>query len=55
MLVFVDESGDPGRKILNQSSRYFVVALAIFDEDEARNSRPAMTIRNLIRYSRHNR
>ena len=36
MLVFVDESGDPGRKILNRSSQYFVVALVIFDEDEAR-------------------
>ena len=33
MLVFVDESGDTGRKILNRSSRYFVVALIIFDDD----------------------
>ncbi len=36
MLAFVDESGDPGRKILNGSSLYFVVALVTFsDEGEA--------------------
>ena len=36
MLAFVDESGDSGRKILNRSSRYFVVAVVIFrDNDDA--------------------
>lgn len=36
MLVFVDESGDPGIKIQQGSSRHFVVALVIFqDHDEA--------------------
>ena len=32
MLAFVDESGDPGRKILNRSSRYFVVAVVTFED-----------------------
>ena len=36
MLVFVGESGDPGLKIEQGSSRYFVVALVSFeDNDEA--------------------
>jgi len=36
MLVFVDESGDPGLKTKQGSSRYFVVVLVIFeDNDEA--------------------
>lgn len=36
MLVFIDESGDPGRKIDEGSSRFFVVALVVFyDNDEA--------------------
>ena len=35
MLVFVDASGDPGRKILNQSSRFFIVAMVAFDEPDA--------------------
>ena len=34
MLVFVDESGDPGLKLEQGSSKYFVVALVIFEEDE---------------------
>ena len=34
MLAFVDESGDPGRKIINGSSRFFVVALVTFDDNE---------------------
>ena len=33
MLVFIDESGDPGRKIERGSSLYFVVALVSFDDD----------------------
>jgi hypothetical protein len=36
MLVFIDESGDPGRKPESGSSRFFVVALVVFnDNDEA--------------------
>ncbi len=33
MLVFIDESGDPGRKIAQGSSRFFVLAVVIFDDD----------------------
>lgn len=36
MLVFLDESGDTGRKVTSGSSQYFVVSLAVFlDNDEA--------------------
>jgi len=36
MLVFIDESGDTGRKISQGSSKYFVVSLVLFeDNDEA--------------------
>ncbi len=34
MLVYVDESGDAGLKILQGSSSYFVVALVVFEETE---------------------
>src|SRR3989338_3662331 len=34
MLVFIDESGDTGRKIEQGSSRYFVVVLVIFEDHE---------------------
>lgn len=44
MLAFVDESGDSGRKILNRSSRYFVVAVVIFrDNDDAHACDHAIT------------
>lgn len=33
MLVFIDESGDPGFKITKGSSRHFVIALILFRED----------------------
>lgn len=33
MLVFIDESGDPGFKIARGSSSHFVVAMVFFDED----------------------
>ena len=33
VLVFIDESGDQGRKIQSGSSLYFVVALVSFDDD----------------------
>jgi len=35
VLAFVDESGDPGRKPQKGSSRFFVVAVVTFEEDEA--------------------
>jgi hypothetical protein len=36
MLVFIDESGDPGLKIEQGSSRYFTIGLVVFeDNDEA--------------------
>ncbi|NNN06950.1 MAG: DUF3800 domain-containing protein [Elusimicrobia bacterium] len=36
MLVFIDESGDTGLKVAQDSSEYFVVALVTFeDHDEA--------------------
>lgn len=34
MLVYLDESGDPGLKIVQGSSRYFVVTLAVFQDEE---------------------
>jgi hypothetical protein len=33
MLVFIDESGDPGFKVTKGSSGYFVIALIIFEDD----------------------
>ncbi|MDO5561576.1 MAG: DUF3800 domain-containing protein [bacterium] len=33
MLVFIDESGDTGRKIAQGSSRYFVVSMVIFEDN----------------------
>jgi Protein of unknown function (DUF3800) len=39
MLVFINESGDPGFKLGSGSTRYFVVTLVIFeDNDEANNA-----------------
>ncbi len=34
MLVFVDEAGDPGLKLGQGSSQYFVVGLVIFEDNE---------------------
>ncbi len=34
MLVFIDESGDTGRKVGQGSSEYFVIALVTFEENE---------------------
>lgn len=34
MLVFIDESGDTGRKLDSGSSRYFVIALVLFEDNE---------------------
>ncbi len=34
MLIFIDESGDSGLKVEKGSSKFFVVSLVIFEEDE---------------------
>ncbi len=34
MLVFIDESGDPGFKFTQGSSRFFSIALVIFEDDD---------------------
>lgn len=34
MLIFIDESGDPGLEIHRGASRYFTVVLVIFEEDD---------------------
>ncbi len=33
MLIFIDDSGDPGFKVSKGSSKVFVIALVIFDDD----------------------
>lgn len=38
MLVFADESGDPGLKVTQGSSLYFVVALVVFEDEEESKS-----------------
>lgn len=35
MLVFIDESGDPGRKVEQGSSRFFTVSLVLFEDNDA--------------------
>jgi hypothetical protein len=34
MLIFIDESGDTGRKLNKGSSRYFLVSIVLFSENE---------------------
>lgn len=46
MLVFIDESGDPGRKIDRGSSEFFVLAVVMF-EDHGEASRCGQDIDNL--------
>ena len=48
MLVFIDDSGDAGFKIEKGSSRFFVIALVIFD-DELEAQKTAVTIKELKR------
>ena len=38
MLAFVDESGDPGRDVVNGSSLFFVVAVVTFQDHEDANA-----------------
>lgn len=51
MLVFVDESGDPGMKLDKGSSNFFVLTLVVFDDNEnAQFSDDAINdIRNQLR------
>jgi hypothetical protein len=48
MLVFIDDSGDPGFKIEKGSSQFFVIALIIFD-DELEAEKMAVAIKELKR------
>lgn len=48
MLVFIDDSGDPGFEIGRGSTRYFVVVLIIFD-DELEAEKAAVAIKQLRR------
>lgn len=48
MLVFIDDSGDPGFKFEKGSTRYFVVLLVIFD-DELEAEKTAVAIKELRR------
>lgn len=48
MIVFIDDSGDPGFKVGKGSSRTFVIALIIFD-DELEAERTALKIKELRR------
>lgn len=48
MLVFIDDSGDPGFKLEKGSSRYFIVLILIFD-DELEAEKTAVAIKELRR------
>jgi len=48
MLVFIDDSGDPGFKLEHGSSRIFLIACVIFD-DELEAERTALAIKELRR------
>lgn len=48
MLVFIDDSGDPGFKIERGSTPYFVIALVIF-KDELEAEKAAVAIKELRR------
>ncbi|MEK7171737.1 MAG: DUF3800 domain-containing protein [Patescibacteria group bacterium] len=49
MLIFIDDSGDPGFKLDKGSSAFFVIALIIFD-DELEAEKVALAIKELRRY-----
>ena len=48
MLVFIDDSGDPGFKFDRGSSRFFVIVLLIFN-DELEAEKTAIAIKELRR------
>ncbi len=51
MLVFIDESGDPGFRIVRGSSSHFVIAMVIFDDagEAERASVAIAAVRNALR------
>lgn len=51
MLVFIDDSGDPGFKLDKGSTSHFVIAMVIFD-DELEAEKTAITIKELKRQIR---
>jgi len=48
MIVFIDDSGDPGFKIKKGSSKFFIIALVVFD-DELEAERVALAIKDVKR------
>ncbi|MDO8443553.1 MAG: DUF3800 domain-containing protein [Candidatus Azambacteria bacterium] len=48
MLIFIDDSGDPGFKFNRGSTNFFVISLIIFD-DELEAEKTAVAIKNLKR------
>ena len=48
MLIFIDDSGDPGFKFNKGSTKFFVISLVIFD-DELEAEKTAVAIKNLKR------
>ena len=48
MLVFIDDSGDPGFKVEKGSSKVFVIAMVIF-KDNLEAERASLTIKELRR------
>ncbi len=55
MLVFIDDSGDPGFKFDKGSTKFFVISLVIFD-DELEAEKTAIAIKDLrreLRFSDH--
>ncbi len=48
MLIFIDDSGDPGFKFSKGSSFYFVICLVIFD-DNLEAEKASITIKELRR------
>lgn len=48
MLVFIDDSGDPGFKFEKGSTNYFIIAMVIFD-DELEAEKTAVAIKELKR------
>src|SRR3989339_869212 len=48
MLVFIDDSGDPGFKLDRGSTKFFVISLVIFD-DELEAEKTAVAIKDLKR------
>ena len=48
MIIFIDDSGDPGFKLQKGSSSYFVIAFVLFD-DPLEAERTSLAIKDLRR------